>query len=258
MTEAAANLGDGLEQTYPFVKLPPEIRLVVYELAIRDHFEDIENTDHLLCGKSIVGMSVDTVAEMLHARRLEATDLTRKSEGMAASYLGALALLHTSKLVYRESYNAMHGLVKRHISARNDVWAERFEWRLRPYIVKVQKLRYEFYEVIAWFSLRNMVDDSFQNTFSRYMEDCESMRAHGNLHGQAKRSAPIATNPRRSTDSATQISREATLMAAAKYFPNIYASIQRRLGGRDGVRTSSEPKSNSVPTGKLPMMRSPS
>jgi len=64
------------------------------------------------------------------------------------------------------------------------------------------------------------------------------MNFHGALHGQAIQSAPSTTDSNISTESAAEISRGATLVAAVKYFPGICASIQRRLEGGDGVRTS--------------------
>jgi hypothetical protein len=84
----------------------------------------------------------------------------------------------------------------------------------------------------------DMVDNSIWYTYTRYFKDFVSVLANGHLHGQATQPAPSITNSVGSTRSAAEISREATLLAAVKYFPKIYGKIQHRLEGGDGVRTS--------------------
>ena len=89
--ETVANLGDGLRQAFPFMKLPPELRLTVYELAIRSHLEDIERTTILQC-------STMTEKDLGEARELMTAEIGEKVRPIP--YLGVLALLHTSKFVY--------------------------------------------------------------------------------------------------------------------------------------------------------------
>ena len=121
MTDAVANLGNGLQQPFPFMKLPAELRLVVYELAMRSHLEDIDRTKFLHCGPPGIEVSLEAANKMRDARTLEVAEFERRTKSQAAPYLGALALLHTSNMVYWESYHAMQELVESHLSARFDI-----------------------------------------------------------------------------------------------------------------------------------------
>ena len=238
MADTTANLGNGLQQTFPFMKLPPEIRVVVYELAIRDHCRQIDKTNPIRCPRSVNELPLDAQLEILDSKKHEATNLMSKSESKAAPYLGALALLHISKLVYWESYNAMHDIVKKHISASNADWAEIFETLSKPFILEILSARYFLYAGIAEVSLEKMVEKSLSNTFPRYYKALKSTVTHGTLHGQAIQRARSITNSVGSTRSAAEISREAKLLAVVKHFPKIYDGIQDRLEGGDGVRTA--------------------
>lgn len=112
MADAVANLGNGQEPTSPFMKLPPELRLIVYEFAMRSYLQEIERTKFLQCGAPGIGVSLETENKRREAMTLEVAEIRRKRRTKAAPYLGALALLHTSRTVYWESYKTMLDLEK--------------------------------------------------------------------------------------------------------------------------------------------------
>jgi len=70
---------------FPFMKLPPEIRLMVYEIAINDNI----------------------AAAMPNALAMRSYKPNRHP------YLGALALVHTTSIIRNESRNAMHAVAHR-------------------------------------------------------------------------------------------------------------------------------------------------
>lgn len=189
-----------------------------------------------------IGVSAETGEDMRVGRKLEVIEFMDNHESKAAPYLGVLALLHTSELVFWESYNAMEGLVERRISARSATIDEVREHANQASLTGDTQtedlLEDELDEVYVSLSLTDMVKRPICNTFSRYMESKKSMRTHGTLHGQAIQSTPSTTDPDRPTDSEAGIGRDATLTAAVKHFPEIYTRIQRRLKSGDGIRTS--------------------
>jgi hypothetical protein len=167
MADIMVNLGNGLQQAFPFMKLPPELRLVVYGLAILSHLEDIERTRFLQCRPPAIGVSLETKNKMRKARTLEAYKLQFRSSSKAAPYPGELALLHTSRLVYWESYNAMKDLIERHVSARRDAVGKARElvFRARRDGQTVDLLEYEADVMLIILSSTKMVDNSFQRLF---------------------------------------------------------------------------------------------
>lgn len=179
---------------------------------------------------------------MWEARALEVAEFEGKRTSQAAPYLGDLALLHTSKMVYWESYNAMRDLVSCHRAARFGIMAKAYVpmskaiWGQDSQLARL--LRYEHDETEAIWAYMTMISKSFSNTYPRHLSDYLAVTFHGNLHGRASKSAQSTTDADENTDSEAGIAWDATLTAAVKYFPNIYASIQRRLEGGDGVRTS--------------------
>lgn len=166
MADAVANLGNGLQEPFPFMKLPAELRLVVYELAMRSYLEDIDRTKFFQCGPPGIEMSLEAANKMREARKLEVAELERRTESQAAPYLGALALLHTSKMVYWESYHAMRDLVEPHRSARWYIMWEAFWPMLRVSFGEnkhtADLLRYEHDEMSAIWSYLSMVNRSFR------------------------------------------------------------------------------------------------
>lgn len=93
-------------------------------------------------------------------------------------------------------------------------------------------LEYEHESMTAVWSFMLMVDKSFTETLDRRVS------LNDILHEQAIQSAPSTTKSDESAGAAAEISREATLMSAVKYFPEICAKIQRQLEGGAGVRTA--------------------
>jgi len=242
MTDAVANLGNGLQQSFPFMKLPAELRLVVYELAMRSHLEDIDRTKFFQGGPPGIEVSLEAANKMREARKLEVAEFERRTESQAAPYLGALALLHTSKMVYWESYHAMRDLVEPHRSARWDISWEAF-WRMLRASFGGNKhtadlLKYEHDEMSAIWSYLGMVNRSFSKTVDRWSSNYYSVCFHGNLYGGAKRPAKSTTKAGGSTRSAAVICRDGALADAVKYFPGICDKIQKRLEGGAGVRTA--------------------
>lgn len=238
MADIVANAGNVSRQTFPFMKLPPELRLVVYDFAMRSYLEDIERTKFLQCGPPKVGVSPETRNKWREAKMLEMAELRRRRKSKAAPYLGALALLHTNRIVYWESFDTMGDLVER---CRKANFA--FMWKAWKAVLgrnsqTADLLSYEHNKLMAVWSHMKMVSDSFSNAHTRKFSNDFYVNLHGALHGQAIQSAPSTTDSDRSTESAAEISRGATLVAAVKYFPGICASIQRRLENGDGVRTS--------------------
>ena len=74
------------QEHFPFMKLPPEIRLMIYEFGIHNSIE----------------AAISQVS----------SSSTRRFEPPA--YLGALALVHTSSGIRKESRDAMHAIAYRH------------------------------------------------------------------------------------------------------------------------------------------------
>jgi hypothetical protein len=239
MANTTVSLGNGQRQTFPFMKLPPELRLIVYELAMRSYLEEIDRTKFLQCGPPELGVSAEAENKRQEAMTLEKAEIVRKRDSKAAPYLGVLALLHTSKMVCWESYDIMSDLAKCHYWARSESMKD-----ARMHILSWDDmqsrnlLEYEYEVMTAIWSFMVMVSKSFRTAFSRYLKDYRSMLVHGHLHGQATQPAPSITNSVGSTRSAAEISREPTLLAAVKHFPKIYGKIQHRLESGDGVRTS--------------------
>ena len=60
MADTTTNLGNGQQQTLPFMKRPPELRLIMYDLAMRNCLEDIDRTKFLQCGPPETGVSLET------------------------------------------------------------------------------------------------------------------------------------------------------------------------------------------------------
>jgi len=234
MTDAVANLGNGLQQPFPFMKLPAELRLVVYELAMRSHLEDIDRTKFLQCSPPGIEVSLEAANKMREARTLEVAEFECRTESQAAPYLGALALLHTSKTVYWESYHAMRDLVEPHRSARWDISWEAF-WRMLRASFGGNKhmadwLKYEHDEMSAIWSYLGMVNRSFSKTIDRWSSNYYSVCFHGSLYGAAKRPAKSTTK--------TGGCRDGAFADAVKYFLGRCDKIQKRLEGGAGVRTS--------------------
>lgn len=242
MTDAVANLGNGLQQQFPFMKLPAELRLVVYELAMRSHLKDIDRTKFLQCGPPGIEVPLEAADKMREARMLEVAEFERRAESQAAPYLGALALLHTSKMIYWESYHAIRDLVEPHRSARWEIMWEAF-WRMLRVSFCANKhtadlLKYEHDEMSAIWSYLRMVNRSFSKTVDRWSSNHYSMSFYGNLYGGAKRPAKSTTKTGGSTRSPAGIRRDGALADAVKIFPGICDKIQKRLEGGAGVRTS--------------------
>jgi hypothetical protein len=240
MADTGVNIGNGMQQIFPFMKLPPELRLVVYELAILSHLEDIEHTRFLQCRPPAIGASLETRNRIRKARILEENELRLKSRSKASPYFGALALLHTSIIVYWESYNAMNGIIKRHISARQDSVdkAKMLMFRAQWGGQTADLQEYEADVMSTILSSTRMVHNSLSKTFRRWVEINFSVVSNGNLYGRARQLAQSPTNSDQLTRSVVETSRGATLVAAVKGFPEMCAIIQCRLEGGDGVRTS--------------------
>lgn len=99
------------QQAFPFTKLPPEIRLIVYGIAIRDQLVAIERTEYLRT-PNVRGMSLTA---WLHAKRDLANKIMDECAKAPAPYIGALALLQSSRLVFRESYYVIRNVVSCHL-----------------------------------------------------------------------------------------------------------------------------------------------
>ena len=196
MADTGVNIGNGMQQIFPFMKLPPELRLVVYELAILSHLEDIERTRFLQCRPPGIGASLETRNRMRKARILEEHELRLKSRSKASPYLGVLALLHTSIIVYWESYNVMNGIIKRHISARQDAVDEakmlmfRAQWGGQTADLQ----EYEADVMSTILSSTRMVHNSLLKTFRRWVEINFSVVSNGNLYGRARQLAQSPTS----------------------------------------------------------------
>jgi len=111
MAAAMASFGHGLQQPPPFTRLPPEIRLMIYDFAINEHLEKIECSNYLTAFKGSA-MSLHDVREV---RLSEMCELLCKHTMRPAQYLGVLALLHTSEKVYQEILHALEDAVRRHV-----------------------------------------------------------------------------------------------------------------------------------------------
>jgi hypothetical protein len=261
MANTTVSLRNGLKQTFRFMKLLPELRLIVYELAMRSYLEDVDRTN--IRGPPGIGVSLETKNKTEKARSLEIAELHRHRKSKAAApYLGALALLQTSKVVYSESCNDMQVLVSSHRNASYDSMREALRRRVQARrdgaIRTADLLGYEHEDAMAVWLFMMTVSRSFENTAPRELSDYDSTVSHGNLHGQATQPAPSITNSIGSARSAAEISREATLLAAVKYFPNIYTSIQCGPEDSAGVRPSFKQRRKTASIGKSPTMRLPS
>ena len=236
MADAVANLGNGQEQTFPFMKLPPELRLIVYEFAMRSYLQDIERTKFLQCGPPEIGVSLETENKRREAMKLEVAEIKRKRDHLdtkTAPYLGALALLHTSRMVYWESYKVMVGLERCHRIAQYEIMRKAHKrWILARTTQTADLLEYEHESMTAIWSFMLMVDESFMKTLDRRVSLNDILRE------QAIQSALSKTKSDESARAAAEIRREATLMSAVKCFPQICDKIQCGLEGGAGVRTA--------------------
>lgn len=111
MAFAITNSESKPQQAFPFMKLPPEIRLMIYEFAIRERIEAIERIEHVRT-PNVRGMSVTA---WLYAKLNLALKIEGECAKARAPYIGALALLQTSRLVFRESYWALKKVVYCHL-----------------------------------------------------------------------------------------------------------------------------------------------
>ncbi|GAB7330179.1 hypothetical protein MBLNU13_g01849t1 [Cladosporium sp. NU13] len=236
MTDAVANPGNGLQQPFPFMKLPAGLHLVVYEVAMRSHLEDID-LKFLQCGPPGIGEWKHNTGN----QDSQSGGARAQKESKAAPYLGALAILH-AKMVHWESYNAMDDVARRHWTARNDTL-----WKIWHYMNQArrngdrqrEKLHHdEITEMHTALPFVAMVEESLDNTFPRYLKIFESILEHGNLHGKANRSALSIKQTSGFARSAAGICRDAALMDAVRYFPGICDQIQQRLESGAGERTS--------------------
>jgi hypothetical protein len=103
-----ASFGRDLQQPSLVMRLPAEIRLIIYGFAIHDHLE---------CHDFLTRYEhSELYLDALTKSRLENTsELMYGNAQVATQYLGVLALLHTSKIVYLESYHAIRATVHRHV-----------------------------------------------------------------------------------------------------------------------------------------------
>lgn len=167
--------------------------------------------------------------------KLEVAEIKRKrTTKEAAPYLGVLALLHTSRTVFWESYKTMLDLERCHRSAQYENMRQAMRrCRLSRIRQMDDLLVYEAESMTAIWSFMLMVENSFGNTLDRRVSFNDIL-----LREQAIQSALSKTKPDESARAAAEIRREAMLMFAVKYFPQICDKIQCGLEGGAGVRTA--------------------
>ena len=206
--------------------------MIVYEFAMRSYLQDIERTKFLQCGPPEIGVSLETENKRREAMTLEVAEIKRKRKMKAAPYLGALALLHTSRTVFWESYKTMLDLERCHRSAQYENMQQAGRrWRLSRQMGDL--LDYETESMTAIWSFMLMVENSFGKTLDRRVSFNDIL-----LREQALQSPPSTTTSDESARAAAEIRREATLMSAVKCFPQICDKIQCGLEGGAGVRTA--------------------
>lgn len=234
-----SNVGSSLQASFPFMKLPPEIRLIVYEFAISDHLVDIECTRYLQTPRP-QGTSREA---WLEARMNETARLSWKYTQKPAPYMGVLALLHTSKRVHWESYHAMNDFVRSYIRVRRlacERAAKRIAETEQPVLEEWQHLEmYSLGNMRTCLTFMQMVETSLSNTSQRYSKNLTAMILQD--HSEREKETPAADAGLHVRPAAFEVGvdREAGLLADIENkFVGIYAGVQSRLESGAGVRTA--------------------